>query len=237
MFNNKQERIPSMESMIRFFKKQFKVACFDMDGTLIQGTTSNLFFAKLLNVEKEVIELEHKLKKGDIDSDTFMVVVSEIMNKLTVNYIKKNFDLLPIVEGIHETLHFLRNAGIVPILVTTSNIIFAECFKEKYGFDRVFGTIHKVSQNGEVGIGTTVCSSKHKIQHVQELVQGLGGTMSQVMAVGDSFSDIPLFSQVGCSIAFNYDEVLEGKADVYVKSSNIFSIIDSIGEKYGVKRD
>lgn len=226
-----------MEPMINFFKKQFKVACFDMDGTLIQGTTSNLFFAKLLNVEKEVIELEHKLKKGDINSDTFMVVVSEIMDKLTVDYVKKNFDELPIIEGIHETLHFLRSADIIPILVTTSNTIFAECFKEKYGFDRVFGTIHEISENGKIGIGTTVCSSKHKIQHVQELVQCLGGTMSQVMAIGDSFSDVPLFSKVGCSIAFNYDEVLEGKADIYVKSNNIFSIINSIGEKYGVKRD
>lgn len=225
-----------MELLTDFLKKNFKIACFDMDGTLIQGTTSNLFFAKLLNVEEEVIDLEHKLKKGDINSDTFMVVVSKIMDKLTVDYIRESFDLLPIIDGIYETLQFLRKANIMPILVTTSNIIFAECFKEKYGFERVFGTIHEISPNRCIGIGKTVCSSEHKIQHVQELVQSMGGTMSQVIAIGDSFSDLPLFSKVGCSIAFNYDEVLEGKADIYVRSNNIFSIIDSIGEKYGIKR-
>jgi len=56
--------------------------------------------------------------------------------------------------------------------------------------------------------------------------------MSQVIAIGDSFSDLPIFSKVGCSIALNYDEVLEGKADIYVRSNNIFSVIDSIGKKY-----
>lgn len=226
-----------MEALTDFLKRNFKVACFDMDGTLIQGTTSNLFFAKLLNVEKEVIELEDKLKKGDITSDIFMVAVSEIMDKLTVDYIIDRFDLLPIIDGIHQTLQFLRKANIVPILVTTSNIIFAECFKEKYGFEKVFGTIHEISPDRYIGVGKTVCSSKHKILHVQELVQSLDGTMSQVIAIGDSFSDLPLFSEVGCSIAFNYDEVLESKADIYVRSNNIFSIIDSIGEKYGIKED
>lgn len=226
-----------MESITGYLKRNFKVACFDMDGTLIQGTTSNLFFAKLLNVEKEVIELEQRLKKGEVDSDTFMIVVSEIMDKLTVDYIMESFDLLPIVDGIHETLQFLRNANIVPIIVTTSNIIFAECLKERYGFERVFGTIHEVSPEGCIGMGKTVCSSKHKIQHVRELVQSLSGTMSQVMAIGDSFSDLPLFSEVGCSIAFNYDEVLEGKADIYVKSNNIFSIIDGLCQKYGLERN
>lgn len=225
-----------MEALTDFLKKNFKVACFDMDGTLIQGTTSNLFFANLLNVEAEVIELEDKLKKGDINSDTFMIDVSNIMDKLTVDYVKEKFDSLPIIDGIYETLQFLRNANVMPILVTTSNIVFAECFKEKYGFDKVFGTIHEISQSGCIGVGKTVCSSEHKIHHVQELVESLGGTMSQVIAIGDSFSDLPLFSEVGCSIAFNYDEVLEGKADIYVRSDNISSIIDSIEKKYGLKR-
>lgn len=221
-----------METLTDILKKKFKVASFDMDGTLIHGTTSNLFFAELLHVEKEVIDLEDKLKKGDIDSNTFMVVVSQIMDKLTVEYIRENFDLLPIIDGIQETLQYLRSANIVPILVTTSNILFAECFKEKFGFEQVFGTVHEILPNGRIGIGKTVCSSNHKIQHVQELVEGLGGTMSEVIAIGDSFSDVPLFSRVGCSVAFNYDETLEGKADIYVKSNNIFSILGEIEKKW-----
>ena len=34
-------------------------SCFDMAGTLIKGTTSNLFYSKLLNVENKVIQLEN----------------------------------------------------------------------------------------------------------------------------------------------------------------------------------
>ena len=215
-------------------KKKFKIVCFDMDGTLIKGTTANLFFAKLMNVEKEVLDLEYKLKKGEINSDKFMVVVSEIMHQLTVDYVKRNFDSLPIIDGIDETLSFFKRIGIVPVIATTSNVLFAECFKQKYGFEHVFGTIHKISGEGRIGVGTNVCSAKHKIHHIQELLNNHGGSLNEVIAIGDSFSDIPLFSKVGCSIAFNYDKVLEGKADLYIKSNNIYSIINKIGEKYEI---
>ena len=221
-----------MESLHQFLNDKFIVASFDMDGTLIKGTTSNLFFAKLLNVENEVIELEKKLYNGDIGSDFFMIAISEIMESLTVSYVEQNFHLLPIVDDIHETVNLFKKLGIIPILVTTSNIIFAECFKKKYGFDYVFGTIHEVLPDGRIGIGKTVCSSNHKIQHVKEIVEMLSGSMSQVIAIGDSFSDIPLFSKVGCSIAFNYDDALKDKANVYVKSNSIFSIFDGIKAKY-----
>lgn len=225
-----------MDKLTDILKKNFKVASFDMDGTLIQGTTSNLFFAKLLGVEKEVIDLEYKLKIGEIDSSTFMVVISEIMDKLTVEYIKNNFHLLPIIDGIKQTLQYLRSANIVPILVTTSNILFADCFKERFGFEHVFGTVHEIMSCGRIGIGKKVCSSNHKIKHVQELVESLGGTMSEVIAIGDSFSDLPLFQKVGCSIAFNYDETLEGKADIYIKSNNIFSVLSGIEKNMNTNR-
>ncbi|WP_310604237.1 HAD family hydrolase [Anaerosporobacter sp.] len=221
-----------MTPITDILQSHFKVASFDMDGTLIKGTTSNLFYAKLLNVEDKVIQLENELKAGRIDSNIFMVSVSEIMDKLTVDYIKEHFDLLPIVDGIAETVNTLKEAGIKPIIVTTSNILFAECFKEKYGFDEVFGTVHEVLKDGTVGIGTTVCSSKHKIEHVQSIVESLGGNMEDVFAVGDSFSDVPLFEKVGFSVAFNHDETLEGKADLYVKSNTIYSVMEAIAEYF-----
>lgn len=221
-----------MEQDCKFLREHFKVACFDMDGTLIKGTTSNLFFSKLLDVEDEVIQLEKELKAGKIDSNIFMVSVSEIMDKLTVNYVKENFHLLPIIDGISKTVKTLKEVGIIPIIVTTSNILFAECFKEKYGFNAVYGTVHEISEDGKIGIGKTVCSSKHKIEHVQNIVESLGGSMNDVFAVGDSFSDVPLFEKVGCSVAFNYDETLDGKADLYVRSNTIYSVIERIVEHY-----
>ena len=215
------------------FKGKFRIACFDMDGTLIKGTTSNLFYAKLMGVEEDVIEIEKRLKLGVIGSPEFMVIVSKIMEKLTVDFITENFDLLPIVHDIGKTLEFLKSCNITPIIVTTSNVLFAQEFKKRYGFDSVYGTKHRIGSNGQVFEGIEVCSSDHKINHVTQLADSLGVTMNEVFAVGDSFSDIPIFSKVGCSVAFNYDETLKGNANIYLKSESIYSIIDGIGGYYG----
>lgn len=221
-----------MQFIEEYLRKNFKVVSFDMDGTLIKGTTSNLFYAKLLDVENEVIDLENLLREEKIDSGEFMVKVSVIMKGLTINYVKENFNLLPVVKGIKETVDFFKRLRIMPIIVTTSNILFAECFKEEYGFERVYGTKHKILEGGKIGRGIEVCSKKHKIQHVNELVLNMGGTMKNVIAIGDSFSDIPLFSEVACSIAYNYDPLLADKANIYVKSDNIYDIIFALDKYY-----
>lgn len=209
-------------------QKYYKIACFDMDGTLITNTTANLYYAKLLGVEDKVIELEKAFANGEIGSSDFMVIISHITQDLTVDFVQKNFNEIPVISGIEDTVKILKQIGITPIIATTSNILFAECFKQKYGFEYVFGTVHEVFPDGRIGVGVEVCSAEHKVYHVKELSRMIGCTMKEVIAVGDSLSDVPLFSEVECAIAFNYNTALINRANMYVKSDNLLSIFDCL---------
>lgn len=55
-------------------------------------------------------------------------------------------------------------------------------------------------------------------------------TSSEVVAVGDSVSDILIFEEVGLPIAFNYDDSLHGKAKIYIKSNSLLTVIKHIIE-------
>ncbi len=206
----------------------YKVVCFDMDGTLCTQKT-NIFFAEKLGVEEKVHKIEEKLSNGKMESSEFMVIVSQIMKELSIDEVIKHFDSLPVLSGIAETVEYLEKCGVKTVIATTSNKFFADCFKNKYGFNETFGTVHEVHECGRIGIGTEVCSSRHKPMHIKKFCQMNGISMSEVAAVGDSLSDVYLFEEVGCSIAINYDQHLIGKADHYIRTDNMMDIIKFLG--------
>lgn len=209
---------------------RYTIVSFDMDGTLIPGTTATLLFAELLGVRGDVEELEKQFELGRLDSDRFMNKISGKMRGLSRQFIRDHFYRVPIIGGLAETIAQLRAHGLVTVVVTTSNKEFAEVLKEQYGFDHVYGTEFEVMDDGvgSMGRGKQVCSSVHKVHHLNALAAKYNVSMDKVVAVGDSLSDVPLFSQVGLPIAFNYQEVLKGKAKVYLRSSTILDILPHI---------
>lgn len=203
----------------------YKIVSFDLDGTIILGTTSTLHFAELLGVQDQVVKLEVQFNQGKMTSTTFMHKISKIMGSLTQKFIDDHFHTIPIIRGLSETVATLKRAGLITTIVTTSNQMFAEAFQRKFGFDYVFGTTFDLLQNGCLGKGKEVCSSTHKIKHLKRLAGNFGVELDQVLAVGDSISDIPLFSKVGRSIAINFDNRLKNKANVYLRTNDMRSIL------------
>lgn len=109
---------------------KFKLVCFDMDGTLIRGTSANIYFSKLLGVDDKILDLEYKFKNQLIGSNDFMKHASIFMNGLSVNYIKNNFSNLPLINDIQETILRLKDVGIMTAIITSSNVFFANVLKK-----------------------------------------------------------------------------------------------------------
>lgn len=53
-------------------------------------------------------------------------------------------------------------------------------------------------------------------------------TLDDVVAIGDSASDIKVFEKVGKAIAINYSNKLIGKADKYLETHKISDILKHI---------
>ena len=203
----------------------YKMVTFDLDGTLVMNTTTTLYYAGLLNKTEQVLELERQFSAQVIDSTGFMKTIADIFSSLTFDFIKQNVDGMPFISGISETLAYLRKAGFTTMIVTTSNQFFAKAVKEKFGFDYAYGTTFELKEDGHLGKGLTVCSGSDKVRHVKAIADNIGATLAQVVAVGDSLSDVKVFSQVGHSVAINYDENLEGRASCYVRSNSLTDIL------------
>ncbi len=207
--------------------KKYHIVCFDLDGTIIRNTTANLHFAELLGVREQVLDLENKFHCYEIDSTEFMEQIKHFMGNLSVNYIAQHFKTLPIINGLDKTLKTLKEHGLTTALVTSSIHLFAKAFKRRYDFDYAYGTKYTVRTDGKLQKLKT-CSGELKVTKVKRIADTHNVGLEKVVAIGDSLTDIQLFSQVGKAIAINHDHHLEGKAHIYLKTDDIYEVIEHI---------
>lgn len=72
-----------------------------------------------------------------------------------------------------------------------------------------------------------------KVDFVRDIALRQGLTMDDVVAVGDSRSDIPLFETVGFAIALNATPDARRVADTHVETSDLRDVVPLIQSYFG----
>ncbi len=118
----------------------FPVVVFDLDGTLLRGTTVSLLLAQWLGREDEISELERAFRAHEISNS---VVADTSAGWLTGRNIDEAWRVLmdgPWIDGMTETLQTL-NAARVSLLLGTITWSFAgEMLRQHHDFAAVSGT-------------------------------------------------------------------------------------------------
>jgi phosphoserine phosphatase len=166
------------------------LAVFDMDGTLLPGTTACQQIALAAGDPETVACLEFEYKRGLIDSTTFAKRAIESWAVASGNVYRRAFDACPKIGGIDRTLRSLRARSFTTCLITMGPKEFAECFE---AFDHVYGSKFPAH----------IIDPAEKPIIVRKLQRELGVDDARTIAFGDSDSDIPLFSALRRTVAIN----------------------------------
>jgi phosphoserine phosphatase len=111
---------------------------------------------------------------------------------------------IPTIRGIEETVGYLKRHGIHVLLTTISWTFASRVFAERFGFHDYSGYVMNYLPDGTLsGETARECDEFRKRDFVMEYCDARRISMSEVFAVGDSRSDIPLFQSVGHSVAIN----------------------------------
>jgi phosphoserine phosphatase len=215
-----------------------KAVCFDLDGTLLRGTTVSKLLAKHLGHLDVVEELERRFAAREISNSVVADVSASHfrgVGRADVWKVLRNADWIP---GIRETMLALR-AHDLRLLVTTVTWTFAaEYVAAEYGLDATSGTVMAESDRGELlGRVQRYCDEFDKLAFVEGDAVRCGWQLSDYMAIGDSWSDVPLFRRAGFSVALNATPDARGAASVSLEADDLREILPVLAAAIAPRRD
>jgi phosphoserine phosphatase len=193
---------------------------FDMDGTLLKGTTASVQIARHLGCAEELAGLEARFAAGEIGARDFAVAIHGRWRSLTRPAVAEVFGACPWLEGIPEVCADIRERGERSVVITLSPDFFARHLLE-LGFDEVMASrFPALPFRGPLDPGG-ILTPADKVRIVEELRARHGLPSSRCVAYGDSMSDAPLFRRLAKTVAVNADHHLAGLAAVSYRGGDL----------------
>jgi phosphoserine phosphatase len=206
-------------------KDRYPVVVFDLDGTLLAGTSVSLLLAEWLGKREAIDELEHAFRAGDISNAVVADTQAAWFASRSVAEVWEVLAEGPWIGGMGETLETLRDGGVHILLATITWSFAAEFLGERHGFAAVSGTEMQLIDGVLSGSVSRYFDEYDKLAFVGEWCESHGYSMDEVVAVGDSRSDIPLFAAVGRSIALNATPDARAAATDRLDSANLGDVL------------
>ena len=190
---------------------EYKMVVFDMDGVIVDIESSWIYVHKAFNVDNKINYEDYLM--GKIDYKEFMKRDIQLWGLCHIDKIKKIFENIPLINGVEYTIQELRKRGYKLALLSAGISLLADKLNKELNFDYVLANILCTDSNGYLtGEGISVVELLLKEFAFKKLIKEARVKPKECVAIGDSSYDIPIFKNVGLSIAFNTKDISVKKA-------------------------
>lgn len=205
---------------------------FDLDGTLLPGTSACKELAKQTGTVREVAALESKLR-NDNSTVEFARGIHSLWRGLTDEVVATAFADAPKLNHIAEVVSDIIRRGEHGVVITMSPNFFARYFIA-IGLEVLASTFPPLPLTTELD-ETAILVPEDKPRLVAELCRKYALGFNDVLAYGDSWSDIPLFQQAARSVAINAEDAVRELATVEYQGYDLLSAYDMIRRHLGTE--
>ena len=208
--------------------RRWRLACFDLDGTLVRGTSVSQYLANQLGQSERMAELEREYASGAISNSVVAEEQAKSYGGIPLADIVSKLAEIPCIDEIDATILGLRQRGVESILGTVTWSFAAQEFRRRHGFAAVSGTEAEVKDGVPTGAVERHFDERDKLEFVRSHCEASQIELSQCIAVGDSRSDVPLFQAVGFSVALNATAQAREAAAVALDTDSLTDILEVI---------
>jgi len=182
---------------------------FDLDGTLLHGTSAPVEISRQLGLEAKTVALDQAIGAGRIGPPEYAAQVYALWADLTEAHVAAAFDDAPWLARIREVWTEIREAGDYCAVVSLSPSFFVERLIG-WGAHAAHGSLFPAVPFTEPVDPAGVLSAAAKVRIADQLCEEFSLTRADCVAYGDSLSDRDLFGAVPVSVAVNADRHLSG---------------------------
>ncbi|WP_225832758.1 HAD family phosphatase [Streptomyces sp. NK08204] len=203
---------------------------FDLDGTLLHGTTAPVEISRQLGREAETVALDRAIAAGKIGPPEYATLVYDLWADLTEEHVSAAFEAAPWLARIREVWAEIRRSGEYCAVVSLSPSFFVERLLD-WGAHAAFGSRFPAVPFTEPVDPAGVLSAAAKVTIADRLCEEFGVTRADCVAYGDSMSDKDLFAVVPVSVAVNADGHLAGLATHAYTGRDLWDAYELASEK------
>ncbi len=178
------------------------IACFDMDGTLIDITSSWEFIHRILGTEEEASVYRLMYERGEISYSEWAELDISTWKGKDFSEVLRRIDEIRMTDNAEESIRILRDYGFIVGVISSGVDVIASRICEKLAMD--FCKSARLLIEGNEVRGLIEDLPPHRKGDVlEEVARHHGVPLSRVVFVGDGDSDLSVFEMsLGLKIAF-----------------------------------
>lgn len=202
----------------------------DMDGTLVSGTTALAHLSTRLGHEPIIEGLEEQLARGRISDREVAETYALSYRGVALADAAGEMTRIPCIADITAGVTRLQHRSVDAVIATVSWSFAAAALADLWGFSTSCGVDLEldVASGRFTGRVARHFRPEDKAAFVQQHCQRSGIGMHQVVAIGDSRSDLPLFQTVGFSVALNATPEARSAATISIDSPSFLEALDAV---------
>ena len=206
-----------------------KLACFDMDSTLIEQEVI-VELAKTAGIGEQVAAITEAAMRGEMDFDESFAQRVALLKGISTDVLDDICSRLTLSTGALTTISALKALGYHTVLVSGGFTSFARYIAEQLGIDEVHANALDI-EDGEVTghVQLPIINGAKKAAIAEHTAERLGIDMSQVVCVGDGANDLPMMALADLGVAFNAKPIVQARADAAVNVTGLEGVLYALG--------
>ena len=186
--------------------ENIKLVCFDVDETLVDGTSWLILNEGLECSTEDALSFFNHAREGKIsfrECEKLFTKMYQDTGNATKDFIKNLFESINTKPEVKDLIPYLKEKGYLIYLISGAIDIYVKSIARKIGADGFYANSSLEFDNQGIlqKINYRENQSKVKLEQLQSLINELGINMEQVVFVGDSENDIEVFKATGHGIA------------------------------------
>lgn len=209
--------------------RQYRLACFDMDSTLIKAEVIDEL-AKHAGVGDQVAKITERAMQGEIDFNESFTQRMALLRGLSESVLEKVANQLVIMDGARTLIKNLKANGYKTAILSGGFNYFAKFLQTELGFDYIHANSLEID-NGELTgrVIQPVVNGERKAQLLKQIAQKHDIPLEQTIAVGDGANDLPMLDLAGLGVAFRAKPLVRASAQYSISTHGLDSILYLLG--------